>query len=116
MAIKINKDFKDVERDPYNAEDFMVGDILDASFQYTAKIPHFYKVVRRTNAMIFTIRLNQKTVSHDGYGQNGTCVPVEDSDPENGKIYKGRISRGRLKLDGCLAKLWNGKPVDFYTD
>ena len=55
MAIKINKDFKDAERDPYNAKDFMVGDILDASFQYTAKIPHFYKVVRRTPSMIFTI-------------------------------------------------------------
>ena len=116
MAIKVNKDFKDAERDPYDATQFTVGDILDASFQYTAKIPHFYKIVRRTNAMVFATKLSQKNVSDDGYGQNGTCVPVVDSDPEHGKIYKGRISRGRLKLDGCIAKLWNGEPVDFYTD
>ena len=41
---------------------------------------------------------------------------VVDSDPEHGKIYKGRISHGRLKLDGCIATLWDGEPVDFYTD
>ena len=121
MAIKINKDFKDVERDPFDATQFTVGDILVASFQYSAKIPYFYKVVRKTKSMVFTIKLSKKNVSDDGYGQNGTCVPVVDSDPENGKIYKGRISTGRishnyLKLDGCLAKLWDGEPVDFYTD
>ena len=56
MAIKVNKDFKDAERDPYDATQFTVGDILDASFQYTSKIPHFYKIVRRTNAMVFAIK------------------------------------------------------------
>ncbi len=114
--LKVNKDYKDVNRDPYDATQFAVGDILDASFQYTAKIPYFYKIVRRTAAMIECVKLGQKVVSDDGYGQNGTCVPVEDNVLENGKKYKGRISRGRVKLDGCLAKLWNGEPVDFYTD
>ena len=104
-----------IEREPYDATQFDVGDILDASFQYTAKIPHFYKVVRRTPSMIECVKLKQKNVTDDGYGQNGTCVPIEN-EIVNDKKYKGRISRGRVKIDGCIAKLWDGEPVDFYTD
>lgn len=115
--LKINKDYKKPEdRDRWDATQFEVGDILDASFQYSAKIPKFFKITRRTASTIWAVEIGQKVTSHDGYGQNGYCVPVPDEIRNNGKVYSGRISKGRLKLDGCTAKLWDGKEVDFYTD
>ena len=101
--------------DSYNARDFKVGDILDGSFHYTAKIPYFYKVVRRTPAMVFAVRLGKRVVSDDGYGQNGSVMPNPTEVGE--KIYKGRITKnGYLRLDDCLCSLWDGKPVDFWSD
>lgn len=112
----INENLTEIKRDPYDANLFRVGDILDASFQYNAKIPEFFKVVRKTPSMIECVKLNKKNVTDDGYGQNGTCIPVLDEIVNENKKYKGRISKGRVKIDGCRAKLWNGQPVDFYTD
>lgn len=116
--IRINKntELSNQNVDPYDAANFTVGDILDASFHYSAKIPKFFKVIRRTPSMIHCIALSKKNVSSDAWGQYGECVPILDSDPENGKIYRGKITKHGVKIDGCSARIWSGKPVDFYTD
>ena len=116
--LNVNKNLKDLnERDPYDATKFLVGDIIDASFQYSARIVYFYEIVRITTSTIFCKRLKNKVVDHDGYGQNGTCVPIEN-EFESEKVYSGRINKKSkyVKIDGCLARLWDGTPSDFYTD
>lgn len=106
-----------VDKDRIDKPDtWVVGDIIEASFQYNCRIVRFYRITRRTNSTIWCVRLNNKIVSGNGYGQNGECVPKLDSDSENGKEYSGRISRGHVKIDGCYAYLWNGKPSSFYSD
>lgn len=111
----LNK-LKNSNRDSYDANGFEVGDIIDGSFVYTSKQAHFYLVVRRTAKMIEMAPLEKKVVSDDGYGQNGTCVPTENKSSE--RLIKARINKGGyLKIDKwTTGKLWNGKPVDFYTD
>lgn len=106
----------DEKRDRYNAKEFKVGDILDASFQYTAKFARLYYVVRRTASSIWVVQLKTKVVNDDGYGQNGSVMPILEL-PENAKTIMGRITpRGSVKIDDSLASLWNGKPVDFWSD
>lgn len=116
--LQVNKNYNaDDKRDMYNANDFCVGDIIEASFQYSARIPYFYEIVRRTAATIYCKRLRNKSISDDGYGQNGSCVPIRN-EYESDKIYSGRINKktGRLRINDCLAYLWNGEPSDYYTD
>ena len=114
--LQLNKDFKSDDREPYDATKFGIGDILDASFVWSAKIPKFFKVTRRTASTIWAVELEYKVTRHDGYGQNGCCIPLVNKVKNPSEVYSGRISRGRLKLDGCTAKLWDGEEVDFYTD
>lgn len=115
--LKINKNYKDPKKDEWDARTFEVGDILDASFVYSAKIPHFFKITRRTASTIWAVELGQKITRHDGYGQNGYCVPVEDEIKNNGKEVRGKINKNHyLKLNNSTAHLWDGEEVDFYTD
>ena len=118
--IRINKDFKRAEDyDSWDANFFEVGQILDASFVYSAKIPKFFKITRRTKSTIWAVEIGQKVVSHDGYGQNGEVMPIEDKIINN-KEVSGRIvqrnGKGYLKLNNSTAHVWDGEPVDFYTD
>ena len=116
--LQVNKNYNaDDKRDMYNANDFCVGDIIEASFQYSARIPYIYEIIRRTAATIYCKRLRKESVSNDVYGQNGSCVPVRN-EYESDKVYSGRINKktGRLRINDCLAYLWNGEPSDYYTD
>jgi hypothetical protein len=101
-------------RNGWDARTFKPGDILDASFHYSMKIPYFYIVTRTSKSSIWVRKLGRVVVSHDGYGQNGYMMPdlAERGDEEMGRIGKG----GYLKLGGCTAHIWSGKPVDFYSD
>ena len=102
-------------KDTWDARTFKVGDILDASFQYTMKIPEFFIVTRNTGKTVYARKLGKVVVSHDGYGQSGTMVPnlAERSEKE----YVARIRKdGSIKLEGCFAYLWDGEPVDFWGD
>ena len=44
-------------------------------------------------------------------------IPVRN-EYESDKVYSGRINKktGRLRINDCLAYLWNGEPSDYYTD
>ena len=116
--LHVNKDYNSEDnRNRYNAHEFCVGDIIEASFQYSARIPQFFEIVRRTAATIYCKKLMKKSVSDDGYGQNGQCVPVRNKYASD-KIYSGRINKksGYVRIDSCLASLWDGNPSDYYTD
>lgn len=99
----------------YDARNFKPGDILDASFQYSMKIPYFFIVTRNTGKTVFARKLGRVVKSSDSYGQSGTMVPNLADKSE--KEYSGRIRKGNyLTLDGNTAKLWDGEPVAFWGD
>lgn len=99
----------------YDARYFKPGDILDASFQYSMKIPYFFIVTRNTGKTVFARKLGRVVNSSDSYGQSGTMVPNLADRSE--KEYSGRIRKGNyLTLDENTAKLWDGEPVAFWGD
>lgn len=57
---------------------------------------------------------------HDGYGQNGFRVPdiVADPTPIKGSFRIKRTSKGEeyITINDCEAFVWNGEPVEEYTD
>lgn len=99
---------------------FKVGDILTYAFQYNARHPHFVRVVRVTPKSIAVEKLENKVVSHDGYGQNGCVVPnlENPAKPVAGtfRVKEAKYFGEYCKIDGCYATLWNGTPEEFYTD
>lgn len=99
----------------WDARTFKPGDILDASFHYSMKIPYFFIVTRNTGKTVFARKLGKVVKSADRWGQSGTMVPnlADRSDKE----YKGRINKNNyLSLDGNTAHVWDGHPVSFYGD
>lgn len=99
----------------WDARTFKPGDILDASYHYSAKIPYFYIVTRVSEHSIWARPLGKIVVRSDGYGQNGEVMPdlAKKGDEVMARIRRGNyIEFGRC----CTAHLWDGKPVDFYTD
>lgn len=99
----------------WDASKFKVGDILDATFTYTAQIPHFYIVTRTSASSIWVKPLGKIVVSDDGYGQNGTVVP--DKNRVGGNETIARIKKtGYVSINGNTARIWDGRPVMFYTD
>ena len=102
--------------DPHNVRELKVGDIIDNHFHYTAQIPQFVRITSITKFKIFGEVLDERSVRDDGYGQNGSCVARPTVDKHRGtKIIKvGRD--GHMKGEGRYPTLWDGKPVDYYTD
>lgn len=99
----------------YDARTFKVGEIVEASFQYTARFPHFFIITRNSGKSIWAVEIGKRVVSDDGYGQNGTVMP--DTSERRGKEVMGRIGKnGYAMLKGNLAVRWDGRPSDFYTD
>ena len=61
--------------------------------------------------------------SHDGYGQNGFRMPDLDSKPTpvKGSFRIKQMSFNKeykeyITINGCTAVLWDGEPVEEYTD
>ncbi len=103
--------------DPRNVRELKVGDIIDNHFHYTAQFPQFVRITDIRKFKILGDILDMRSVRDDGYGQNGSAVarPTVDKRRGTAVIKVGRD--GRLKSDGgTYPKLWNGKPVDYYTD
>lgn len=99
----------------YDARTFKVGEIIEASFHWSSRHPHFFVITRNSGKTIWAREIGKIVVSDDGYGQNGSVMP----NPEViiGKEIMGRINkRGYAHLDGNLAYRWDGRPSDYYTD
>jgi hypothetical protein len=99
-------------------ENVFVGDLITWAYSYSARIPKFGRIIRKTNSSVWIEELPRKVVSHDGYGQNGTCIADINGTPiEKKKSFRFSKRSGYLKIDGQLAYLHNDlKPEDFYTD
>lgn len=97
---------------------YKIGMILSAPYQYSARIPYFYEVIGvKGKSTIIVRELEQKIVSGDSYGQNGTCVPVPGKFEKNTKELNCRINKqGDIRIEGRYTYEWSGKPESFYTD
>lgn len=99
----------------YDARTFQVGEIVEASFSYSARFPHFFVITRNSGKSVWAIEVGKIVVSDDGYGQNGTVMP--DTTERKDKEVMGRIDKqGYVKLNGNLAYRWDGRPSAYYTD
>lgn len=99
----------------YDARTFKVGEIIEASFSYTARFPHFFVITRNSGKTIWAKEIGKVVISDDGYGQNGQVMP----NPARiiGEEIMGRIKKsGYVRLNNNLAYRWDGRPSDFYTD
>lgn len=98
-----------------DARTFKVGEIIEASFSYTARFPHFFVITRNSGKSIWAREIGKIVVSDDGYGQNGQVMP--NPDQIIGDEIMGRIKKsGYVRLNGNLAYRWDGRPSDYYTD
>lgn len=87
--------------------------------------PHAFKVVKVTAKTVVCRELELRVTSHDGYGQNGECIPT-DKFEENGlygriicRVHKDRYGDIHLRNKKEDLFLWNYHPCDklrFYTD
>ena len=102
--------------DNYNAHDWNVGDIIDGTFCYTASIPHFFIVTRKSSSCVWLVSIGKNRHARDSYGQEGVCTP--DMTSERGKEKLHRITKcGYVMIDRyTVAKKWDGRPVEFYGD
>ena len=99
----------------YDARTFKVGEIIEASFSYSARFPHFFVITRNSGKTIWAREIGKIVVSDDGYGQNGSVMP--NPDRVVGEEIMGRIKKnGYVRLNDNLACRWNGRPSDYYTD
>ena len=99
----------------YDARTFKVGEIIEASFSYTARYPHFFVITRNSGKTIWAREIGKIVVSDDGYGQNGSVMP--NPDKVIGEEIMGRIKKsGYARLNHNLACRWDGRPSDYYTD
>lgn len=106
-------------KDPYNVRELKVGDIIDNHFHYTAQTPEFFRIRSISRFSIVGDILKERSVRDDGYGQNGASVARPEKDERRGtaviKVGRdGKLKSG--KYGGTYPKLWNGNPVDYYTD
>lgn len=99
----------------FDARTFKVGEIIEASFAYTARFPHFFVITRNSGKTIWAKEIGTIILSDDRYGQNGTVIP----NPKRivGKEIMGRIKKsGYVRLNDNLACRWDGRPSCYYTD
>ena len=107
-------------KNPRNVAELKVGDIIDNHFHYTAQTPQFFRITNISRFKIIGKILKERSVRDYGYGQNGSSVarPEEDDRRGTAVIKVGRD--GTLKCGdrygGTYPRLWDGEPVDYYTD
>ncbi len=98
--------------------DWKVGMILSAPYVYSSRYNYYYEIVAvKGKSTVFVKELDKERVTDDGYGQNGTEKPILGKYIHGGQEIKARIDKwGDLKIQGCRAHEWNGKPEQYYTD
>ena len=98
-----------------------VGDILVYCYSYNARYPQFARVIRATDKSVWLESVPKKWLEHDGYGQNGKVVPNfgGNTTPIKGSFrikHSNYLNEDYVKVDGCMATIWDGRPEDEYTD
>ena len=118
--------------DPDYENPFEVGDILEGDFGWSMILPAWVEVMSKTNKMVTVRRLKSKVISHDGYGQAGTKMPIPgDYETDwNGDYREKRclVKKGYnrtpdpdpkknyiIDYDGKMFQIWDGKAADFDT-
>lgn len=96
-----------------------INDILVSRFGYNCTLVNFYKVLSKTSSgkSVKIIRLKNKIINDDGYGQAGEVVASSENDGNNvltKRILKTKNNDECLSIDSYeYAYLWDGKPVYF---
>lgn len=99
---------------------FKVGDVLCCEWGYTQRLVNFYKVIDITNTFVRVVALEEKLVSHNGYGQEGKVIPSDkvrkDSDVDNKKFkvkFHGNVPYISINFSITPVEKWDGKPKYF---
>lgn len=91
-----------------------VGTVLTYALSYSARIPVFVRVIKRTRCTFQVEELKQIIVSDDGYGQNGTCIAdLESPGIIDKKRHRFNIN-GNVYIDNHICYIYNGTPEHFY--
>ena len=91
---------------------YNVDDILYTVFVYSSVIPQFYQVIGHKGKSSIIVKELAKI---NGY--NGTTRPEKDVFARSAREMVVRISNGTVKIDGLVAKKWDGEPVEYeYAD
>lgn len=94
-------------QDPENPNIWQVGDILCGIYGWSMSLPHWFKIIKRSNKQFTCIRLKGKIVS--GH-KNGQWQEIATDEPYDNKEYKARINKwGYVKIDDVMVHLWDGK-------
>lgn len=100
-----------------NRENVGVGKLITWAFHYSARHPYFGRITKVTASTVWIEELPSVVVSHDGYGQNGTCIADVDAPATpHKKGYRYKKHNGNLYIDNCPVYLYDGTPEDFFTD
>lgn len=97
-------------------DNVQVGTILTYAYEWNSRHPKFVRVIKRTPSSVQIEQLGRIIVSHDGYGQNGTCIADLESEGIEMKGYFRFKKNGRLCIDGQPCYIYTGEPELFYTD
>ena len=90
---------------------FEVGQICFCDAGCTIKFPKFYKVTRLSKSSIWLQRIESHLIEHDGYGQRGREIPV---DQPNGSVFRKvrkSFEDGREYVsdrNGYIIEPWDG--------
>lgn len=89
--------------------------ILCAPYDYSARRPHFYKVVGlKGKSTVIVKELKNKIVS--GSYQYGDVMPIVDEFADNKEIRCKLNNRNEIRIEKRFTYEWNGKPEHCYTD
>lgn len=100
-----------------NRENVGVGKLITWAFHYSARHPYFGRITKVTASTVWVEELPSIVVSHDGYGQNGTCIAdINAIATPHKKGYRYKKHNGNLYIDNCPVYLYDGTPEDFFTD
>lgn len=104
------------EKAPEKYPEWKVGAIV---VDDSTRVPAFYEIVARTGITVTLRRRHRKDISDDGNGNGETVV---DDGFASDRTYRARIIErvGKVGVKGeygyGIIELWDGKPVQFWSD
>lgn len=97
-------------------DNVQVGTVITYAYEWNSRHPKFVRVIKRTPSSVRVEELRKIILSHDGYGQNGSCIADLESEGIEMKGYFRFKKNGRLCIDGQPCYIYTGEPELFYTD